>query len=199
MEEEKNIDLKIKKARGALFKLLGPAFSAKCLLSPHVQIHLFRIFVCPVARSGLSSMTLRENHLNPLSSFRRKVIRGFLHLSDRSPIPSLFFLTGELPLVARFHRDIFSLFYSIWINPETKIFQITKYLLQNCPLNSHTWARHIRNLSVMYDMEDPAKLITLQPPSKSEFRNIVHTKITVFHEKKLRMAASTNSKMAFLS
>ena len=112
-EEEKNIDLKIKKARGALFKLLGPAFSAKCLLSPLVQIHLFRIFVCPVARSGLSAMTLRDNHLYPLSSFHRKVIRGFLHLSDRSPIPALFFLTGELPIVARLHRDIFSLFYNI--------------------------------------------------------------------------------------
>ena len=33
-EEEKNVDVKIKKARGALFKLLGPAFSSNCLLSP---------------------------------------------------------------------------------------------------------------------------------------------------------------------
>ena len=40
-EEEKNIDLKIKKARGSLFKLLGLAFSSKCLLSPAVQIHLY--------------------------------------------------------------------------------------------------------------------------------------------------------------
>ena len=198
-EEEKNIDMRIKKARGALFKLLGPAFSSKCLLSPQVQIHLFRIFVCPVARSGLSAMTLRDNHLYPLSSFQRKVIRGFLHLSDRSPIPSLFFLTGELPIVARLHRDIFSLFYNIWINPETKIFKITQYLLEDCPLNSHTWARHIKSLSAMYGMEDPAKLISQPPPSKSEFRNIVHTKITVYHEKKLRAAAITNSKMTYLN
>merc|ERR1712208_201520 len=103
-------------------------------------------------------MTLRDNHLYPLSSFQRKVIRGFLHLSDRSPIPSLFFLTGELPIVARLHRDLFSLFYNIWINPETKIFKITKYLLENCPLNSHTWARHIKSLSAMYGMEDPVLL-----------------------------------------
>ena len=40
-EEEKNVDLKIKKTRGSLFKLLGPAFSAKCLLSPNLQLHLF--------------------------------------------------------------------------------------------------------------------------------------------------------------
>ena len=111
-------------------------------VSPLVQIHLFRIFVCPVARSGLCAMTLRDNHLNPLSSFHRKVIRGFLHLSDRSPIPALFFLTGELPIVARLHRDIFSLFYNIWINPGTKIFKITKY----CPLNSQPREKFIRHV-----------------------------------------------------
>ena len=33
-EEEKNIDLKIKKARGSLFKLLGPAFSSFIATSP---------------------------------------------------------------------------------------------------------------------------------------------------------------------
>ena len=198
-EEEKNVDLKIKKARGALFKLLGPAFSSKCLLSPQLQIHLFRIFVCPIARSGLSAMTLRDNHLNPLTSFQRKVIRGFLHLSDRSPIPSLFFLTGELPIAARLHRDIFSLFYNIWINPETKIFKIIQYLLQNCPQNSHTWARHIKNLSSMYGIEDPSKLISEPPPSKPEFKNYINTMITVYHEKKLRAAAATNSKMTYLN
>merc|ERR1711954_318954 len=50
-------------------------------------------------------MTLRDNHLDSLSMFYRKILRGFLHLSNRSPIPALFFLTGELPI------DVFSLFY----------------------------------------------------------------------------------------
>ena len=176
-EEEKNIDRKIKKARGAIFKLLGPAFSAKCLLSPQVKIHLFRVFVCPVARSGLSAMTLRDKHLEPLSSFHKKVIRGFLHLSDRSPIPSLYFLTGELPIAARLHRDVFSLFYNIWINTQTKIYKLIEYLLQNCPANSHTWARHIRNLAKIYGIQDPLDLIKQTPPSKEEFKNHIETKI----------------------
>ena len=97
MEEENNIDNKIKKAHGSLFKLMGPAFSAKCLVSPVVQLHLFRTYICPVARSGLSGMALRTDHINPLSPFHKKIIRGFLYLSDRAPVPSLNFLTGELP------------------------------------------------------------------------------------------------------
>ena len=90
-EEEKNIDLNIKKARGSLFKLLGPAFSSKCLLSPAVQIHLYKIYIFPISRSVLSGMTLRENHLEPLMAFQKKVFRGFLHLSDRSSFHLLTF------------------------------------------------------------------------------------------------------------
>ena len=33
---EKNIDLRILKSRGSLFKLLGPAFAYKCMLSHYV-------------------------------------------------------------------------------------------------------------------------------------------------------------------
>ena len=158
-EETKNVDLKLRKARGALYSLLGPAFSSKCLLSPNVQLHFFRTFVCPIARSGLCAMTLRDSHLVELATFQRKCIRGFLHLSQRSPIPALFFLTGELPIIAKLHRDIFSLFYNVWKNPQTKIYQIVQYLLRNSPENSNTWSRHIRSLAQLYSIEDPLESI----------------------------------------
>ena len=47
---QKNVDLRLKKGRGSLFSLLGPAFSYKCLLSPVVQLHLYRTFTCPIVR-----------------------------------------------------------------------------------------------------------------------------------------------------
>ena len=68
-EEEKNVDQKLKKARGSLFGLLGPGLSRKSRLSPTVKLHLYRVYICPIARSGLSAMTLRTNYLNPLSIF----------------------------------------------------------------------------------------------------------------------------------
>ena len=198
-EEEKNVDLKLKKARGSLFSLLGPAFSSRCLLSPSVQLHLYRTFTCPIARSGLAAMTLRTNHLNPLIMFQKKTIRGFLHLSDRAPVPSLFFLTGELPIEGKLHRDIFALFFNIWINPKTKIYSIVKYLMENSPVNSRTWSRHIRNLASLYDIEDPLELLMKDPPPKSQFKEYILTKITAYHEAQLRIAATHNSKMKFLN
>ena len=69
-QEQKNVDLKLRKGRGALFSLLGPAFAYKCLLSPVVKLQLYRTFVCPILRSGLSTFVLRKNTIEPLSNFR---------------------------------------------------------------------------------------------------------------------------------
>ena len=199
LEEEKNIDMKLKKCRGALFKLLGPAFSIKCLLSPMLKLHLFRTYIAPIARSGLSAMTLNSKHLNSLTIFQRKVLRGFLGLSNRAPVPALYFATGELPFEASLHRDVFSLFHNVWCNPQMKIFEIIEYLLQNSPSNSHTWARHVRNLASIYDIKDPINLIDTVPPSKKEFSNYIRTKITVNIERKLRASAAANSSMQFFN
>ena len=198
-EEEKNIDAKIKKARGSLFNFMGPILSSKSLLSPNLLMHVFRTYICPIARSGLSAMTLRENHLEPLAIFQRKILRSFLRLSEQSPIPALHFLTGELTIVAKVHRDVFGLFYNVWINPQTKVYDIVKYLLENAPNNSNTWSTHLKNLAKMYDIEDPLLMITGHPPPKDNFKRYICAKITSYCEKTLRNAAQTNSKMEFLN
>ena len=109
----KNVDNRIKKGRGSLYKLLGPAFAYKCLLSPLVKLHLYRTYTCPILRSGLASFTLRETALQPLAIFQRKTLRSILKLSKTSCVPALYFLTGELPIQGKIHRDLFSIFYSI--------------------------------------------------------------------------------------
>ena len=87
-------------------------------------------------------MTIRNNHIKPLIAFQRKIIRGFLKISDRAPIPSLYFLTGELPIEAKIQRA---------------------------------------------------------PPTRAEYKEYILTKITVYHERRHREAAETNSKMKYLN
>ena len=154
-QEAKNIDLRIQKGRSNLYSLLGPAFAYKCLLSPLVKLHIFRTFTCPIIRSGLSSFALRPQQIEPISLLHRKVLKSILHLSKSAPTPAIHFLLGELPIEGRIHRDMFSLFFSVWCNPDTKIHQILKYLLANSPDNSRTWAVNLRHLSKMYKLEDP--------------------------------------------
>ena len=109
-QSEKNVDLRILKSRGSLYKLLGPAFAYKCMLSPVVKLHLYRMYICQIIRYGLSSLTLIQTTLQPLIIFQRKILRCILKLSKWSSIPALHFLTGELPVEGKVRRDVFSLF-----------------------------------------------------------------------------------------
>ena len=198
-QELKNIDLRLMKTRKSLFSFLGAGFSYKCLLSPKLKHHVYRTFICPIARSGLSSFSLRSAQIEPLSLFQRKTLKSILKLSHSAPTPSIYFLTGELPIEGKIHRDIFSLFYSIWSNPDTKIFEIIKYLLKNSCENSRTWSAHVKHLSCKYDLEDPLVYLSKDPPSKSVYKEMILTKITVYFERSLRLSAAKNSQINYLN
>ena len=179
--------------------MLGPAFSFKCLLSPVVKFHLFKTYTCPILRSGLSSFSLRKNMLQPLTIFHRKTLRGILCLSKTSNIPALHFLLGELPIEAQIHKDIFSLFFSVWRNPDSKIYQVVKYLLETSLENSRTWSVHLKHLSEQYNLDDPLVCLRMDPPEKSTYKEHVQTKICAFYENSLRVLAARNSQMTYLN
>ena len=102
-QEMKNVDLRISKARKSVYGLLGPGFSYKCELSPILKLHLYRTFVSPVLRSGLSSFVLTAAQTEPLNIFQRKILKGILKVSKQASTPALYFLTGELPIEAQIH------------------------------------------------------------------------------------------------
>ncbi len=196
---EKNIDERLKKGRNSLFSLLGAGFAYKCNLSPALKLHLFRTFTCPILRSGLSTFSLRPYQCEPLALLQRKILKSIFKLSKTAPTPAIHFLAAELPIEGKLHRDMFSLFYSVWTNPGMKIHDIVKYLLDNSPENSRTWSIRMRQLATMYGLEDPLQSILKDPPTKAFFKEQVLTKITAFHENKLRKSALNNSKMLYFN
>ena len=198
-QEQKNIDLRISKARNCLFGMLGPAFQYKCLLSPVLKFHLFRTYISPILRSGLSSFALKASQIHSITIFHRKILRGILNFSKSSNLAPLYFLLGELPIEAQIHRDVFSLFYNVWINPNSKISQIIKYLLQNSPEKSKTWSIFVRNLAVKYDLTDPLECLNSNAPSKANYKEHITTKISAYHEKSLRAGATNNSRMKYFN
>ena len=74
-----------------------------------------------------------------------------------------------------------------------------RFLMENSGSDSHTWARHIRSLAAQYEIQDPLSAIQMAPPTKSEYKQYIITKITVHHERRLREIAATNSKMKYLN
>ena len=198
-EEQRNVEENINRGRKSLYSLLGPAFSFQSLVNPKVQMYIFRMFTSPITLSGLSALAIRPAQCKPLVMFHRRIMRSFLHLSDRCAIPSLHFILGEITIEARLHRDVFSVFYSIWSNPNTKVHHLVKYLLTISNENSRTWSVHVRHLAEMYGLGDPLLLLEQTPPTKESWKGDVSAAITSHHEKLLREAAATNSKMEWLN
>ena len=198
-EEIKNIDKNIDSARKTLFNLLGSIFLYKCKLSPSVLVHIWSLYISPVLRSGLQSLPIRPNPMKSLTNFHHKILRGILKLSKTSPVPSLYFLLGEIPLEAAMHIDLLVLFWCIWANPQTKVHKIVKYLLMMSNNTSVTWTSHLRIICQMYHLPDPLTLMDSQLWPKEKWKLLVKCKVTAHTETKWREKAARNSKMTFFN
>ena len=198
-EVTKNIDKNIKSTRGMLFKFLGNIFAFRCKLSPMVQYHAWQVYVKPVLRSGLSALPIRSSSIKPLKSFHHKVLRAILKLSSKSPIAPLYFLLGELPIEATLHLDMLALFWNIWVNPQTQVFQVLEYLLKVAGANSRTWAAHLRTIFLLYELPDPLELLSHHPWTKERWKNHVKAAVMKYHESTLRQKSVSNSKLRFLN
>ena len=137
--------------------------------------------------------------MKTLATFHQKVLRAILKLSKYSPLVPLYFLLGELPMEASLHLDLFSLFWNIWSNPQTKAHEVTKYLLKMCDSSSVTWSAHLRILFCIYDLPDPLALMDTPPWSKDTWKDYTKAAVTSYHEAKLRQKAAGNMKLQFLN
>ena len=198
-EESKNVDKNIESARKSLFNFLGNIFAYKCKLSYAVQYHTWSIFIKPVLRSGLSALPIRPAVMQPLIKFHHKILRAILKLSQYSPIVPLYFLLGEPPFEASLHLDLLSLFWNIWVNPQTKVYQVLRYLLMMSRSNSVTWAAHIRTVFLLYSLPDPLHLLDTTPWSKERWKNHTHITVISYHEAALRARATRNVKLQYLN
>ena len=126
-------------------------------------------------------------------------MRGFLKLSQASPIPALHFLLGELPVEGLLHIRTLCLLHNIWSNPSLTIFKMISYILKMCETNSTTWCNHVTLLCLQYNLPSPLSLLRTKPVSKLEWNTMVKTRVISWHENEMRRKASDNSKMKYLN
>ena len=75
-------------------------------------------------------------------------------------------IIGELPIEAILHLDLLSLFFNILSNPQTKVFDIVKYILMMSDSKSTTWSVHL------YNLPDPLMLMQNPAPSMAILENV---------------------------
>ena len=145
-----------------------------------------------------SCLPVRPTNITTLATFHHKILRGFLHLSSTVPVQSLSFLLGEVLIGAKLHLDLIVLFYNIWSNPSAKI-HLLEYLLMMTDNNSTTWANHVRIIFSIYSLPDPLSLLQQPAWTKSQWKEVTKTAITVHMERKWRGISQQNSKMKYFN
>ena len=159
------------------------------------------LHVSPILRSGLSALVIQptSTEMKSLIRIQRKLLRAFLGLSTRCPVPSIYHLLGELPIEGQIARDVFSLFWNVWSNRDTLVHKVVKYLLIHAKEDSRTWAVFLRHQTRLYGLPDPLTLLGNTPPSKDSWKSTCHAVIYAYHERELRLEASVNSQMKYLN
>ena len=74
---------------------------------------------------------------------------------------------------AMLHIDVMSLFWSIWANPQAKVYAIVQYLLTTADDKSLTWSVHLRLIFRKYNLLDPLHPITKQCLAKNQMENVL--------------------------
>ena len=113
---------------------------------------------------------------------------------------ALFFLLGELPVEATLHISVLNLFYNIWTNQHTTLYDASKYILKMCPDTSLTWSNHVQILCKKYSLPSPLHLLESSSAwTEAQWKCLVKTRVTAWFEADLRRQALPNSKLEYLN
>ena len=94
---------------------------------------------------------------------------------------------------------LLSLFYNVWLNPQTKLFEIAQYIMMMAGDRSTTWSFHLRLICRKYGLPDPIQLMQQAVMPKPDWKVLVQTRVTVLHEAELRRKAASNYKLQYFN
>ncbi|CAG2225858.1 unnamed protein product [Mytilus edulis] len=97
---ESNVEENVKKARRSAYALFGSGFHGENGLDPESLIHLYKTYISPVLLYGIELLTTKSAHLETLEKFQKKMLKQILSVPMSTPDPSVYILTGILPVEA---------------------------------------------------------------------------------------------------
>ena len=107
---EANIVARLSAHRGAVYGLLSAGLGKGHRANPAASIRVEVVFGVPVLLSGLASLVLSAKEENLIGQHYKVHVQRLLRLHQATPAPVVFLLAGCLPLPAKLHIKMFSLF-----------------------------------------------------------------------------------------
>ncbi len=160
---------RINSARGAAYALMGAGLHGLNGLNPVAATKLYDIYVMPVLLNSLEALILTKGELQKLEDFYRATLKHLQHLPVATANPAVYLLLGVLPLEARIHKKVLTLFVNILQRAGSVEEQVIRRQLATKSMNSHSWTVMLRKIFQQYELPSVYEVLR-QPPTKPEWK-----------------------------
>lgn len=101
----------IQKARRTLYSLMASGLHGENGLDPESAIQLMQTYVIPVLVYGMEIVLPKQKYMDMLEKFNKKFLKLILSLPVTAADPSVYVLSGTLPIEATIHKRVLTFFW----------------------------------------------------------------------------------------
>ena len=139
----------------------------------NVRKKIYESIIRPRMLSGLNVFNINAADIKELVNLEKDVLRTMMNVRDKSPMNTLYKITGQLP---HLHKGIFSLIHTIWSNSNNPVNTLLIRSTQD-QYNKGTWLEEAERTLKTYNMPNLANLLKLKCPDKDNWKNFCKKEI----------------------
>ena len=146
---------------------------------------------------GLEITTLRQNEIQKLEIYLKKLLKQVQNLPERTANEATYLMMGRIPVVGELHKRILKTFGNIIRKDNSIEKDIALRQLALKGQNSDSWFSKLDEISEKYSLNSPHDLI-VNPPTKSSWNRSVGTTINEYYINQMVKDAENKSSLKFL-
>jgi len=171
------IENNLKKSRRALYSLMHTGLPGENGLDPTTYISLLRTFDFPIMLYGLETLLPSGKNLELLNKQHKKIIKQVLSLPTNVANPSIYILSGLLPVEVEIHKKALNLFGNICRSSQDSIeWRVAEGQLGLKNMKSHSWFVDIKKLFIKYELENPYEYLLCSDYTKLKWKIMINKK-----------------------
>ena len=160
----------IAKARRTLYSLMASGLRGENGLDPETCAHLLQIYVLPWLIYGLEVIIPKPVLVDKVSRAYKKMLKQVLSFPSTVAYPSVYVISGALPIEGIIHKRVLVFYGSLCRLPESSTEkQLARRQLAVKDHHSNSWYVAVRNILVKYNL--PSCWDLLENPQERELEN----------------------------
>ena len=188
----------IRKARRALYSLMGTGLHGENGLDPETAMSMIRAFILSILNYGLEIVLPKGKNLDNINRQYKKWIKQILSLYINMADPAVFILAGTLPIEAEMHIKAITLYGNITRAKKSSIeWKLAERQLTIKSHDSHSWFIEIKELCLKYDILNIYNYLE-NPLSKNQWKKMIKTKIYTYWKSRLLEEAKLYKSLKFM-